>query len=212
MFDKSFGEKMVNRFFRRVDDVVWDLMTGKVGVRTSSGEVATLDGEGDEAQIVVNPFAEFGIPLPAFAQNTQVADIHCGDLIYSDKRVMGWVVKVPEEGKVTFKLLKQDGTRGEWRPPKVQSLGLDLSGAMVLRSLVNTLPDGNLGGLQGSLMPLMMMSGGDFGDMEDMLPMLLMSQCGMMGGTADGGNNMLQTMMMMKMMGGSKNGSGKFFD
>jgi hypothetical protein len=31
---ENFGNKMVNRFFRRVDDVVWDLMSGRVGIRT----------------------------------------------------------------------------------------------------------------------------------------------------------------------------------
>lgn len=213
VFNENFGKKMIERFFRRVDDCVWDLMTGKIGVRTSGDEIATLDGEGDDAQVVMNPFSDFGVPLPAFAQNTPVDQIKNGDLIYNAKRVMGWVVSVPAEGKVTFKLLKPDGTRGEWRPPKVQSLGLDVSGAMVLRSLVNTLPGGNLNGLQGMLLPMMAM-GGDFSDMEDMLPLLLMSQTGM--GGVDGSNNLLQTMMMMKMLGGGKSmklPSGKsFFD
>jgi hypothetical protein len=215
MFSENFGKKMVDRFFRRVDDCLWDLMTGKVGVKTPSNEIVTLDGEGDEAQVVMNPFAEFGVPLPAFAQNTPVDQIKQGDLIYNAKKVMGWVVKVPEEGKKSFTLLKPDGTRGEWRPPKVQSIGLDVSGAMVLRSLTNTLPGGNLDGLQGMLLPMMMMGGG--GDMEKMLPLLLMGQSGM--GGVGGSNNMLQMMMMMKMLKGDKssgNGAsgalGSFFD
>jgi hypothetical protein len=90
----------------------------------------------------------------------------------------------------------------------VQSLGIDLSGAMVLRSLVNTLSSGGLGGLQGMLLPLLM-AGGDFSDMESMLPLILMGHCGM-GGAAGavpaGGNNMLQMLMLMKMMGGKKEG------
>lgn len=211
MFSENFGKKMLDRFFRKVDDCLWDLMTGKIGVKTSSGDIAMLDGEGDEAQVTINPFAEFGVPLPAFAQNTPIDQIKNGDLIYSAKKVMGWVVKVPENGGKSFKLLRTDGTRGEWRPPKVQSLGLDVSGAMVLRSLINTVPGGDLNGLQNSLLPLMMMGGADFGDMESMLPMLLMGQSGGIGN-----NNMLQTMMMMKMLGGKKSGGGKtgtgFFD
>lgn len=212
MFSENFGKKMIDRFFRRIDDCLWDLMTGKIGVKTPEGDIAVLEGEGDEAQIVVNPFSEFGVPLPAFAQNTPVDQIKKGDLIYSAKKVMGWVVGVPDlaNGGKAFKLLKPDGTRGEWRPPKVQSLGLDVSGAMVLRSLLNTLPGGDLGGLQGSLLPMMMMGGG-VEDMEDMLPLMLMSQAGSVGG----GNNMLQTMMLMKMMGGkkgSKSSGNSFFD
>lgn len=219
---KSFGfdqvgEKLVNRFFRRVENVVWDLMTGKVGVLNSEDEIAMLDGEGDRAEIVLNPFASLSVPIPAFAQAIPSGDIKSGDLIYDNKKVLGWIIGVPAspgKGKketTTFKLLKPNGSRGEWRPAKIQSMGLDLSGAMVLRSLGNML-GGSLGGFQNSLLPMLMMGGGDFGDMENMLPLLLMSQMNLMGGgpsapgvAAAGGlgmGNMLQTMMMMKMMGG----------
>lgn len=215
MFGDGFGKKLVDKFFRRVDNVVWDLMSGRVGVVTRDDEIATLDGDGDEAQIVVNPFQDFGVPLPAFAQSTPLADIKKGDLIYSDKRVMGWVVSVPTGKAKSFKLLKPDGTRGEWRPPKVVSLGIDMSGAMVLRSLINMVPGGSLGGLQGMLLPLMM-AGGGMDDMEDMLPLILMGQMGSVGGA--GLNNMLPMMLMMKMMGGKKGvpalpkTGGSFFD
>jgi len=212
------GERMLSKMFRKVDDAVWDLMSGRVGIRTPDG-IATLDGEGDEAQLTVNMFDDFGVPLPAFAQNTPVDQIKMGDLIYSAKKVMGWVVKTPDDGQVTFKLLKPDGTRGEWRPPKVQSLGLDLNGAMVLRSLINTMPGGDLGGLQGMLLPMLMMSDGD-GDlggmnMDKMLPLMLMGQMGAVG--ESGGNNMMQTLLMMQMLKGDKGegvlagGGGGFF-
>lgn len=220
---ENIGNKIARKFFRRVNDVVWDLMSGKVGIRTKDG-IATLEGKGDAAEVVVNMFDDFGVALPAFAQNTPVGEIKMGDLIYKDGKVGGWVVKTPTPKGKSFKLLKPDGSRGEWRPPKVASLGLDLSGAMVLRSLVNTLPDGGLGNMQSMLLPMMMMGGGDdmFGDMEDMLPVMLMMQCGLGGATppADGGGmgGMMQTMMMMKMMGGGKKGDGSrrrpggFFD
>lgn len=219
VFGDKMGKRLVDKFFRKVDDVLWDLMSGRVGVRTSDGEIATLEGEGDEAGVVVNPFSDFGVPLPAFAQSTPVADIKKGDLIYNSKKVMGWVVSTPSAKAKAFRLLKPDGTRGEWRPPKVTSLGIDLSGAMVLRSLVNTLPGGGLGNLQGMLLPLLM-TGGDFGDLEDMLPLILMGQGGMLGGDPSGGGmgNMLQMMMLMKMMGGKNKGGtspvgkGSFFD
>jgi len=172
--------------------------------------------------LAVNLFDDFGVPLPAFAQNTPVDQIKQGDLIYNARKVMGWVVQCPAEGNVAFKLLKPDGTRGEWRPPKVASLGLDLSGAMVLRSLMNTLPDGGLGSMQNMLLPLMMFGDGDgLGDMENMLPLLLMSQCNLGGVSGEGANpmgNMFPMMMMMKMMGrggsggGSGDGGGGFFD
>ena len=109
-------------------------------------------GEGDAAEVVVNPFADFGVPLPAFAQAIPTTEIKSGDLIYNSKRVLGWVIGTPatsgpgkKPASTTFKLLKPDGTRGEWRPAKISSMGLDLSGAMVLRSLVNMLGGSGLG-------------------------------------------------------------------
>lgn len=221
MFGNKVGNRIANKFFRRVDNVVWDLMTGKVGIQDKNG-ISTLEGKGDNAEVVINMFDEFGVALPAFAQNTPVDQIKLGDLIYQAGGKFGWVVKLPTPKGKSFKLLRPDGSRGEWRPPKTQSLGLDLSGAMVLRSLVNTLPDGGLGNMQNMLLPMMMMGGGDgddmFGDMENMLPILLMTQTGMGGMDASaGGGNMMQMMLMMKMMGGSKGPrkggrSGAFFD
>jgi hypothetical protein len=212
LFGKDFGSKLINRFFRRVDNVLWDLMTGNVGVRTDEGIVTLSMPEGEDPTVQINPFDQFGVALPAFAQNTPVAQIKVGDLIYGQKKLLGWVVKVPAEGKKQFSLVRPDGTGGNWSPPNVQSIGLDLGGAMVLRSLINTLPGGDLSGMQSMLLPMMAMGGGDaFEDMEDMLPLMLMSQCGL-GGMGTGGTGaaggmggmggMLQTMMMMKMMGG----------
>lgn len=215
---QNMGNKLVDRFFRRVDEVVWDLMSGRVGIKTADG-IATLEGTGEDAQVSVNMFEDFGVPLPAFAQQTPIESVKEGDLIYNARKLLGWVIACPSKtakGTKAFKLLKPDGTRGEWRPPKLTSLGLDLGGAMVLRSLVNTLPDGGLGQMQSALLPMMMLGGDNFGDMEKMLPLLLMSQCGIGGmtptdGTAAAANpmgNMMQMMFMMQMMGG-RGGDGK---
>ena len=220
----NFGQKLMNRFFRKVDNAYWDLMSGKIGV-LNDDVIATLEGEGDSAIVNENVFTDFGCPIPAFAQNTPVGQIKQGDLIFNQKRALGWVIGVPNptptKGRATrtFKILKPGGERGEWSPNKVQSLGIELSGAMVLRSLINVLPGGDLGGLQGMLLPLMAMGGnmgmggddsdgeggGMFGDIENMLPFLIFSGGSAFGGTgaaAGGafGGNMLQMMMQMKMM------------
>ena len=224
----QIGERLVGRFFRKVDNVVWDLTSGRVGIITGDGEISTLSGEGDAAEINISPFAEFGMPVPAFAQSVPVDSIKQGDLIYNAKRALGWVIGLPNlsgAGKKTrtFKLLKADGTRGEWVPAKIASMGLDLSGAMVLRSLVNMLPGDGLSGFQGMLLPMLMMGGDMGGDLEQMMPMLLMSQMGMIGGTPGTATNpmggMFQMMLMMKMIGGGKGNegspgrsSGSFFD
>lgn len=202
-------DKFMSRMFRKADGVVWDLMSGKIGVQTEDG-IATLEGEGEDARINVNMFDEFGVALPAFAQSTPIASVKVGDIIYSGKSRITWVVEVKGAGtdKVTFRVMKTDGTVVSWNPPKVSMLGLD-SGVMVLRSLMSMLPNGDkgLGQMQNMLMPMLMLGGGELGgDMEKMMPLMLMSQMNGGAGDAGGMGNMLQTMMLMKMMGGGSSG------
>lgn len=222
----NINDKMMDRFFKKVDGVVWDLMSGKVGIQSVDG-ISTLEGEGEDAQVSLNLIEQFGMPIPAFAQSTPIDQVKVGNLIYVNGKPKGWVISIKskasaepaegEEAKINLKkfvVMSPNGSSGTWTPPKVSMLGLD-SGVMVLKSLMEMLPGGETGlsGMQGSLMPLMMM-GGDMGDMDKIMPMMLMSQMGTMGGGAGGGNNMIQMMMMMKMMGGKsgKSGGGGFFD
>ena len=219
------SQKMMDRFFKKVDNAVWDLTSGRIGIATKDG-ITTIEGEGDDAQVVVNMMDQFGMAIPAFAQNTPVADVKLGDLVYGST-ISGWVVK---QNPKSFELLKADGTRTTWQAPKVQMMGLEgVNGVMVLRSLGNMLPGGNAGlqGIQGMLMPMIMM-GGDNMDLESMMPMLLMSQMGNTAVDAEGnpnpvaGMNMggMMPMMMMNMMkdSGSKgknfslNSSNNYFD
>jgi len=228
----GMGDKMMNRFFRKVDNVKWDLFTGRIGVATSEG-IVTIEGEGEDAQIVLNLMDQFGMPVPAFAQNTPLNAVAVGDLIYQGNAIKGWVTEVVSKTTTSiddddttakiaktvaevkrFKLMTPGGTTISWTPPKVSMLGFD-SGVMVLRSLMNMLPGGESGlnSMQGMLMPMMMM-GGDM-DLEKLMPMMLFSQLGASGTGADamGANgNMMQMMMMMQMMGGSSKGGKGFFD
>jgi hypothetical protein len=206
---KSTGmsvEKLMGRMFRRVDNVVWDLMTGKLGVRTRDGEIATCEGEGESATISINPFEDFGIAIPAFAQATPIDAVKVGDLIYTSTESPGWIIEIKSSAAKkstnpkSFRLIRAGGNLSSWIPPKVQMFGLD-GGVLVVRSLISMLPGGNdgLAGLQGSLMPLMML-GGDNLDLDKMLPLMLMSQAG--GNSAFGGG-MMQALMMSKLLGGS---------
>ncbi|PWU00813.1 MAG: hypothetical protein C5B52_08320, partial [Bacteroidetes bacterium] len=178
----NMGNKMMDRFFRKVDGVVWDLMTGRVGVKTSDG-ITTLEGTGDDAQVTLNMFDQFGMEVPAFAQSTPVTAVAVGDLIYGDKKPIGWVLEVNTGTSVgapvtKFTLMTPDGTRKNWVPPKVNMMfGFD-SGVMVLRSLMNMLPGGSgaLGQMQNMILPLMMMGGEDQIDLNSIMPMMLFSQ------------------------------------
>lgn len=210
----------MDRFFRKVDNAVWDLSTGRIGIRTNEG-IVSIENNGTDLQIVINMFDQFGMEVPAFAQNTPVDAVTIGDLIYGAKGALGWVVEKKEK---SFTVLKPDGTRTNWSPPKVQMLGFD-NGVMVLRSLINVLPGGQAGlnSINSMLMPMMMMSGGNV-DLGSMMPMILMSQ--MQQPAVDPANpnaqllqqnNMGQMMQMMMMAqlfnkGGSGKGGSNFFD
>lgn len=216
----NMNKKFMDRFFRQVDGVVWDLMSGRVGISTDDG-ICTIEGEGDDAQIITNAFEQFGMALPAFAQSTPLDQVKVGDLIYTDKKAKGWIVEIKSpaaaKGKLAtktgvkkFVIMTPTGTRTEWVPPKISMLGFD-SGVMVLRSLINMLPGGTggLSQMQNTMMPLLMM-GGD-ADFESILPMMLFSQMGGTSGTVDNtsANPMAQMMpmlMMMQMMKGNDNG------
>lgn len=238
------GDKFMDRLFRKAPGVVWDMMSGKVGVSTKEG-IATFTGEGDDAQIDINLFDQFGMEVPAFAQSTPLDQVNVGDLIYfgsTDKP--GWIIEkrygvkptgssTPrrptkkstaagpgeltvaaediDKSNVSFTLMKVDGQRTTWKPPKVSMLGMGADGVMVIRSLLTMLPGGqsDLNGMQGNMMMMMQMQAMNGGnedggglDMEKLMPMMLM---GAMGGNGGGGNNMMQTMMMMQMMGGGGN-------
>ena len=191
---------MMDRMFKQVDGVLWDLISGsKIGIKTKDG-IATVDLnlnetevapvvkkttraktaaptgaellavptpspilEAPDAQVSINLFEDFGMAVPAFAQSTPVESIGLGDMIYStaQNKIQGWVVKRSASGK-SFKILKTDGSKTEWSPPKVQMLGFE-TGTMVVRSLLNMLPGGAAGtngleGMQNSLTQMLMMS------------------------------------------------------
>lgn len=220
------ANKIMDRLFRRAEGVVWDLMSGRVGIKTADG-IATLDGDGKDAQININLLDQFGMEIPAFAQSTPIDAVKAGDIIFfgaTDKP--GWVLEKLDPaspGKAPrFVLMKVDGQQTTWTAPKVSMLGME-SGVMVLRSLLTMLPGGNAGltGLQGALMPLMMMSqmggGSDAVNLDAMMPMLLMGQMnaapitGPDGTVAVAPNPMAQMMPMMMMMSMMKGGKSNPF-
>lgn len=209
---------IVGRMFRKVDNVVWDLMSGKMGMKTKEGVVTAtptyeaVEGESSkkitDISLSVNPIESFSMPIPAFAQATDLDKVNTGDLVVSGgSNIAGWVLKVNGS---SVKVMKADGQVSEFRPPKVEMM--NVSGIMVVRDLMNLSGgESGLASLQGSLMPLLMMSGeggADF-DFEKMMPMMLMSQMGGMGG-AGGANPMANMMPMIMMMGMLKGGKSPF--
>jgi hypothetical protein len=185
--------------------------------------IATLEGEGDDAQVTINMFDQFGLSVPAFAQNTPTAAVNVGDLVVGQRGIQGWVVQVQEK---QLCLMKPDGTRSTMTPPKVSMMGLE-GGVMVLRSLINMLPGGSggLNQMQTMLMPMLMMgqmNGDDGGgegfaglNLDAIMPMMLMGQMNL-GGAVDPANpnaallqqNSMSSMMQMMMMAQMFKGGG----
>jgi hypothetical protein len=200
------NSRFLDRFFRKVDGLVWDITTGKLGVQ-SDGGIITLEltpaAEGARnaeptAQVSINPFDQFGIAIPAFATNTNLEQIEVGDLIVGAKEVLGWVIK---KNAASLVLLDTKGFQKQYNPPKVAVI--NQSGAMVVKNLTGLLGDTGAQGFQSALLPLLIM-GGDSGlDFEKLIPLMLFSQQGQGGAAGSGIAGMLPTLMMMGALGGS---------
>ena len=173
-FGQTIGDKMLARMFQPVKDVVWDISTGKMGILGKNGSIFSLQGEGESAQVVENMFSEFGMAVPAFAQNVPFDDVQLGDLAFRPGGRPGWVV---EKNLNSLILLNTDSSEGTLRRNKVVTMGMDQSGVMVLRNLFS------LTGAAGQQ------------NFQMMLPML------MAGSTNEDAGDMVQMMLMMSMMG-----------
>lgn len=202
-------QDVLNRMFRKVENIVWDLMSGQVGLKLDDG-VATLlrekeeVKEGDEPKEVlrvsVNPFDSFSMPIPAFAQSIAFDSVQIGDLVYGAEDSIGWVTKHHEK---SFELLKPNGQHTRWSPPKIQMLGLQ-DGVMVVRSLIQIGGgESGFGDMQSALLPMLMM--GNNAAVDKMLPMMLMMQNQGKGMNS----NMMSNLMLMSMLSGKK-GNGIF--
>lgn len=212
----------MERMIRSVDNVVWELTSGKIGlvvgdqiVAINYADVETKpsgDVVATNPTISLNPMMDFGMPIPAFAQATPSRQLNIGDLVYSstDKTPLGWIVGVLND-HTSFQLITPQGYVQSWVPPVTNSLISFDAGVMILRNMVNALPGGStqMGQLQGMLMPMMLsgMLDGE-SDLKSIMPLLLMQ--GGMGG-ADGGmtGNMMSSMMQMMLMQKFMNGGSK---
>jgi len=195
-FDLS---RLTETMFRRADGVVWDALTGKMGIVTDEG-IATLEGTGDDATININMMSEFGVAIPAYAQSTQKIDVKEGDIIITGAGKISWVIERKEtDAGVRYKTMKLSGDTGSWVPPKKTIMGMD-TGVMVLRPLIS-MTNGGTEGLQGMQQMLMMMAmvGGGKANaaaFDKIMPFMLM------GGLQGGSQNPMQMMLMMQMMQG----------
>ena len=214
--------KFMNRMFRRISSLVWDVTTGAVGVKTDQGIFTVSFDDNNNPTLNVNPLDSFGLAIPAFATQVVLADVKIADLVCGDTAVLGWVV---DKTPAALKLMDHTGRTFTWAPPKVAIMGTQ--GVLVVQTLISlTGSPANAQGFAGSLLPLLMMGGeGSDSKLEKMIPFLLMSQqSGMAGGAGTaapaGGpvGNLMPLLMMMNagglgdLFGGSSNGPNQLTD
>lgn len=165
------ANKFLDRMFRKIQGLVWDLTSGQIGLKDQNGiYILTQEGEGDAVSfgVSVNPFDSLGTAIPAFATQTPIEQTEIGDIIVGDREILGWVV---EKRDRSLKLLDKNGMTKNYTPPKVAIVGA--SGVLVVKNLFS-LAGGQQGmlGLQNNLLPLLAL--GDDGSLDKLLPMILM--------------------------------------
>jgi len=165
---------MANKFFRRVDSVVYDLQSGKTALKNGDGSLAILNVEKTDDDVVVGlenvPF-NISMSLPAFAIRTDLDKVAVGDVIINENSVLGFVIEVEAEDK--YKTIAPNGAISTFSVPANQLFGK--KGVMVVQSF-NFMGEGE---------------GKGFGDMNPLMLMALM-----------GGNSNIDPMMLMAMSGG----------
>lgn len=197
------ADKFVRRMFRRIDGIVWDVVSGQVGLKTAEGVFTATFSETGEPTVTVNPF-DLSVALPGFATQTAHADVNVGDIIVGDQKILGWVTRKTD---ASFVLIDQHGMTKNYTPPKVAVMGG--SGPLVVRNLFSL--TGGQGGV-ASMLPMLMMFGGDDSKLEKILPFLLM-QGGNLGapaadGAAAAANPMAAMLPLLLMKGGLGGGNG----
>lgn len=214
----NISNKYMNRLFRKVDGLVWDLTSGATGIKKNDGiytlstitaPVAAAPAAGDvaavaavegEYQVNINPFDSFSVSIPAFAVQVPLEKVNPGDLIIGADGPAGWVTKVRDR---SLALMDANGLNKSYTPQKTAVLGAD--GVLVVQNLLS-LGGGEAGlaGLQNNILPLLALAdnglGGGDGALDKILPLILFSQT---QGGAGATGIASQLPMLMMLMGGS---------
>lgn len=199
--------KFLNRMFRKVNGVVWDLASNSLGLQNTNGiytlNKETTEGSGNapatvQYSVSVNPFDSFGFAIPAFAQITKLSDVSIGDIVVGETSALGWVIKV--NGR-SLQLMDQSGMTKNYTPPKLAILNQD--GALVVKSLTGLFGQEGASGFSNALLPLLLAGDGLGSGLDDLLPIMLLTQQ-QAGGNGNALASALPTILMMKAMSGGK--------
>lgn len=201
-------DKLLNKMFAKVENVVLDMTTCSIGIKSPKGDILTIQetqGEkGKKEFMIVDNIFDLSMAIPAFATQQPIEAIAEGDMLVNANNIaVGWVTSKTAK-QLTY--LKGDGTISKMALSKVALMGGEKGTAKIIsKSMVAGLS-------QNPMMLMMLQDGGVEGcDMDSMLPMLMMSQ---MQPTTTGVAQPMQQnfmggmnpMMMMMMMDSNKSG------
>lgn len=211
-------DKLMNRMFRKVENVVFDLTANSIGIRRGES-IFTM---GEDGSLNENMFADMSAPIPAFAKSIKLADVKVGDLVIAqDGEPFGFITAVNPK---SLRVLKPTGTCSTVVPSKVNLLGqgqtvmvvtpITTAGGidpMMLMAMSDDSEDTSKmlmmmsmlqGGQTGEMNPMMMMAmmkGSDGEGSKDFMKMMMLQQ--MMGQGGQGDANQMNPMMLMMLMG-----------
>jgi hypothetical protein len=200
------SSKFLKRLFRKINGVVWDVVSGGVGLQTENGIFTVSFSDTGAASLNCNPLDDFGLAIPAFATQVAIADVEQGDIVVGDQGIIGWVT---DKTDAAVKVIDHSGYSKTYSPPKVSVFGGVPGGILVVRNLMS-LTGGAAGAsnFASSLMPLLMLGGGD-DKLEKLLPLLLMTSQAAPAVAGAPAANPMANMLPLLLMSGGLGGEGK---
>ncbi len=172
---------MRDSFFQERKDIVLDIQSGKLGVKTLDGLVtATDDG------VSVNPITEMGLSVPAYAMRVAVKDLKAGDIIVTKNSA----VFFKEASKAGYLTVDTNGVFQE-----VGSISNMFFGKNTVMAVKNMFGGSDGSGVNPMMLAMMMGNDSDSGDGFDFKKLMLLQ---MMSG--QGGMGEMNPMLMMMLM------------
>lgn len=174
----NVSSNMRDSFFREVKNVAIDIQSGKFGVLSNDGISVYAEGG-----VSVNPIAELGVKIPAFAMRVPVKDLKEGDIVINGSE-SSFFKGLTENGYEVVTL------NGEVK--QVGSVSNMFFGKNSVLAVKNMFGEGT-----NPMMMALLMGDGGFGDGDNKKLMLAMAMSGGFGGDAGG----INPLMMMLMLG-----------
>lgn len=205
----NIRNKFMNRLFRRIHGLVWDLATGQIGFQTAQGVYSLTTSTGAdnavEYAVSVNVFDVATTPLPAFAMQTPFDEVEPKDVVVGDAGIIGWVIeKLPK----SLRVIDHNGQVKVYSPPQVNIAGGSAGGVLVVRNLFSLAGDSGTGGAIGQLIAALVASGQD-AKVEKLLPLLLAGQAAAPAAGTTGAPAAMDPMMLLALTGGLGGSGGK---